>query len=122
MLFGDKAGDANDHALFSDYLTEHVVDRYIAYKGRPDVPIFTADNCQALLTPGRRFIITTDDRPESCLQVSSKVSTQITHWLFSSTTTPQEYIQGKVDALLDALQYRSPEVVQQQHQIYKVKV
>ena len=119
MLLGDKATPAYvADPRVSEYLEPSTIsDRYIAEKGKFTTKVFTPSDWHDPI----RFIITQPMTNQAGrLQVSSKVATQISHWLYSSATTPEDYIQKKVDDLQDKLNFQEDSVVKVQNMVFTV--
>ncbi len=124
MLFGDAVASQQEKLVFKDYLTTDVIERYIA-EGKYTVytPFFTLQNASALKNNKAGFIITSTDKTTNRkgLQISSKIATQITNWIYSSKTTPDAYIQEKINLLIDSLHYRDEQSILQDRLVFKVK-
>ena len=119
MLTGDVDGDTP--GAFSEYLPDEVenvtITRYLAEAGNYESPLFSQSDFSESLC---NFIITKPQVKVGQLNVSSKVATQVTHWLFSSAKTPQSYIQGKIDALLDGLHFRDWLTIEREASVYVI--
>jgi hypothetical protein len=109
--------------LFGEYHDKPAIcDRYVADRNKIATAIFkTVDYAVKPIS----CIITSDlseMERHGRLQVPSKVVTQITHWLYSSQQTPAHYIQEKIDELINNLHYRSVEEIDQERQVFRLKI
>ena len=125
MLTGELE-DGTDTEAFAEYLdldptttTTPTPTRYLAEKGEYEKPLFyREDFCDQESL--RHFIITKPQASGGQLEVSSKVATQIAHWLFSSAKTPPDYIDSKIAALLEGLHFRDWETIRAGREVFVV--
>ena len=132
----DRIGPSPPDPRFDEYLACHqqppdadeadpsqtIVARYLVADQtklkKPHTPVLASSDWVDPI----RFIIT---QPEvhypGRLHVSSKVATQVAHWLFSSSQTPEAYLQAKVDGLQEELGLREREVVYAENQVFVVQ-
>ena len=104
MLHGQVTTDHLTSETYPDFTSDGVTERYLSKVVRTNRPDFLPSHYDNHVIT---FIITgvlNDD--SGVIAIPSKIATQTTHWLFSSSVTPEDYIQEKIDELETALHLR----------------
>ena len=125
-----------DDPRFDEYLACHeqqpeastqdpsntIVDRYLVSNQhklkKPHIKVLTSSD---YANPARFIITQAEVNCPGRLRVSSKIVTRVANWLFSSSQTPEAYIQAKVDALQEELGLREREVVCAENHVFVVQ-
>lgn len=96
---------------------ERITARYLAHKQRIETPVISGSSWS---DPVRFIIASPEVDLPGRLHLSSKVATQITHWLYSSEQTPETYIQEKVDTLQDYLGFCEADEVVKRNVVFRI--
>ena len=102
------------------FIGANIIDKYFADTDSVETPIFTEKDFNLIKEHNINFIISCNPLPNT-IATCSKISTQIIHWLYSSEITPEQYIENKIEKLIDDLNLRDLETIEKQISIFIVK-
>ena len=108
---------------YKEYTVDTIIDRFVADPKNKDTPDFkTADFDTYLNKNTLDFIITMPKEMQQTVPFCSKIATQVTHKLFSSSFTPIEFINKKIELYKEGLNLTSLPAVLETKSIFIVKM
>lgn len=108
---------------YEEYLADTIVDRFVADPKNKDTPDFKATDFETYLNKHTiDFIITLPKEMQQTVPFCSKIATQVTHMLFSSSFTPTDFILQKIEHYQLELNLTSLPAVLETKSVFIVKM